>query len=527
MKKNLKKILSAVLMLALVVCSVFALDFSAVAAEIDENAVAVEFDGDNYVEKKLPDKESPVVCENPEYEGSTSPTEPVTEPTEEPTTVEPTTVAPTTVEPTTAVPTTTAKPEPVIGNVRNCEKISFETDRITLRWDKISGVTGYSVYYCNTDRHVGFSKVADVTSNSITIKNLYDTTKYSFKIAGYIIQDGKRYDGPAYTKVTATQPSSVEYIKVERSSDVVQLRWIRNSRCTGYKIFRACENTDWDYVPYKNIWSNSTVTFADYNVSEGNQYRYIIKAFRGPLYDDCYYYSEGVSKVAYAGLCAPIVDLTSQASRVSMNWRNVYYADGYEVFYSTSEDGTYHCLYSTPRRYYNTTRLTNGKTYYFRVRPYRTIRVNGKMTDVYGTYYTYKKTVTNTAYGSYIGSSYIEVSLSQQYMWMYKNGELVTGTSVVTGNDDGYHNTPKGAYKIFQKARSTYLYGADYTTYVDYWLGFTYSGCGIHDSWWRSSWEYGGTTYKGNGSHGCVNTPTDKVRTIFNNAYLGMYVVVY
>jgi lipoprotein-anchoring transpeptidase ErfK/SrfK len=49
---------------------------------------------------------------------------------------------------------------------------------------------------------------------------------------------------------------------------------------------------------------------------------------------------------------------------------------------------------------------------------------------------------------------------------------------------------------------------------------------GIHDADnWRSS--YGGSIYLTNGSHGCVNTPRNKVKTIYENVEIGTPVIVY
>ena len=59
---------------------------------------------------------------------------------------------------------------------------------------------------------------------------------------------------------------------------------------------------------------------------------------------------------------------------------------------------------------------------------------------------------------------------------------------------------------------------------MDYWLPFN-DGCGIHDASWRS--QYGGTIYKTNGSHGCVNTPHDAAGKIFEVMKIGYPVVVY
>ena len=65
----------------------------------------------------------------------------------------------------------------------------------------------------------------------------------------------------------------------------------------------------------------------------------------------------------------------------------------------------------------------------------------------------------------------------------------------------------------------------DYVSYVDYWMAFIGTSYGIHDASWRS--EFGNPIYKGNGSHGCVNTPYSAVQTIYNNIPSGTPVIIY
>jgi lipoprotein-anchoring transpeptidase ErfK/SrfK len=485
-------------------------------------------------ESKIGERVEPVVTTTVAEQTTEEPTavEQTTEPAEETTTAAittipttaPTTTAPTTVKPTTA-PTTakpTTKPVPTLTMVKNVTKTSFESDRVDLTWDKVSGATGYAVYYRNVDKKHNYSKIKDVTTNSISVSNLCHTTSYYFKIVPYVIVDGVRYDGPAYEKKTATQPAAVSGLWLARSSNVIELRWNQNSLATGYKVYRACAKSNWEYVEYKILKGSSNTTFSDTNISYNCEYRYVVKAYR-ELYGNCIYHSTGVSKRAVCGLGAPDFNMTTQVSRVSLTWSANKYATGYDLFYSTSKNGTYKQFGTTKKTFYNTSRLTNGQTYYFRVRPYKTVGSN----KIVGTYYTYSKTVTNKAYGQSVGNTYIEISIRQQYMWYYIDGKEYCSTSVVTGNDDGYSNTPKGTYKIWQRLSPTTLVGDGYSSYVNYWLAFTYSGCGIHDASWRSSSEYGGTTYQGNGSHGCVNTPYDAVKKIYQKAGIGTYVVVY
>ena len=122
------------------------------------------------------------------------------------------------------------------------------------------------------------------------------------------------------------------------------------------------------------------------------------------------------------------------------------------------------------------------------------------------------------------GNSYAEVSISDQYMWLYLNGKRVLESPVVTGNPNMGNDTPTGAFSVTDKIRDATLYGPGYETIVDYWVGFTYA-VGFHDARWQES--FGGNQYLTNGSHGCVNVPTYVAEQIFQKAYVGMPVFVY
>lgn len=498
MKAKFRRVLSALLAIVMVSTVMLSMDVSAFAAEVDSVAV----------EETTPTVE-PVVTE--------SATQPSTEPTEAPTT-QPATTQPTT-QPTT-MPSTV--PAPVVGTVKNIVKTSFLTDKITLEWDKVSGASGYYIYYRNADKTNTYTKVADVKTNSCTISKLSHTTQYHFKVSAYVTQNGTKYEGKATVKKTATQPGKAT-VSMVRSSSVIEFKWNRNSLATGYKIYRASGSTNGKYVLYKTIKNNKTTSFADTNVQKGKAYYYCVKPYR-ELYNTSYTAPSSDIKFI-CGMSAPNYSMTTQLSRVSLTWNKNKYATGYDIYYATSKNGTYKKLGTTKNDYFNTVKLTNNKTYYFRVQPYK---LNGAYkTKVVGTYSTKSIKVTNKAYGQTIGDTYIEISIKQQHMWLYYKGDLYCHTDVVTGNNDGYHNTPKGVYSIFQRTRNTTLVGAGYASHVDYWLAFTYSGVGIHDASWRSNSEYGGNTYKGNGSHGCVNTPYNAVKKIYNKVSIGTKVVVY
>lgn len=131
--------------------------------------------------------------------------------------------------------------------------------------------------------------------------------------------------------------------------------------------------------------------------------------------------------------------------------------------------------------------------------------------------------------------NYLEVSLDSQYMWLYKDGEVVTETAIVSGKPQGINNqtgevedwsTLRGAFSIAYlqspSVLSSEIYG--YEVKVLYWMPFEY-GQGFHDAEWQNS--FGGNVYQYNGSHGCVNLPVDQAAVIYNNIEQGYPVIIY
>lgn len=126
-----------------------------------------------------------------------------------------------------------------------------------------------------------------------------------------------------------------------------------------------------------------------------------------------------------------------------------------------------------------------------------------------------------------LAGSYIEVSLDNQHLWLYKDGALVTETDIVSGAPTPERETYRGAWPIPYKASpfelASDVYG--YKVKVNYWMPFVY-GQGLHDASWQSS--FGGNRYKtGAGSHGCVNLPTDQAALIYNTIDSGYPIILY
>ena len=135
-------------------------------------------------------------------------------------------------------------------------------------------------------------------------------------------------------------------------------------------------------------------------------------------------------------------------------------------------------------------------------------------------------TMRNPSMSGYedIGDDKILISIDDQHIWVYFDGELWNESDVVTGRQN-VHDTPKGVFYITECINGKYLRGADYKTWVNKWLRLTNSGIGLHDATWRSS--FGGNIYTYNGSHGCINLPKKFAYDLYEHAYVGLPVIIY
>lgn len=131
--------------------------------------------------------------------------------------------------------------------------------------------------------------------------------------------------------------------------------------------------------------------------------------------------------------------------------------------------------------------------------------------------------------------NYIEVSLDAQHLWMYKDGNLIIESDIISGKPVGINaqtgeqedwSTYKGAYPIAYKESpatlSSEIYG--YEAEVEYWMPFV-EGQGLHDASWQGA--FGGDLYLTNGSHGCINLPTYVAAEIYYNIEPGYAVLIY
>lgn len=150
-----------------------------------------------------------------------------------------------------------------------------------------------------------------------------------------------------------------------------------------------------------------------------------------------------------------------------------------------------------------------------------------KVIEEYGDWYfimtkDYNFGFINKNYTSQINGSFVEVDLSDQYLFLYNNNKIIYTIPVTTGKD----STPTdiGSFSIYSMEKNRDLVGEDYCVFVNYWM--PYNGDeGLHDADWHNL--FGTSGYKELGSHGCVNLPPSAAGNVYNNVRVGTKVLVH
>ena len=122
------------------------------------------------------------------------------------------------------------------------------------------------------------------------------------------------------------------------------------------------------------------------------------------------------------------------------------------------------------------------------------------------------------------GDTYVEINLTAQHLFLYKDGKVVLESDFVSGKDTKDRKTPGGVFGITYKERDATLVGADYETPVSYWMPFNGS-IGMHDATWRK--KFGSNIYKSSGSHGCINLPFNVAARIYDEIEKNTPVICY
>ena len=323
----------------------------------------------------------------------------------------------------------------------------------------------------------------ETTTKTITgFKNV--TYKNNTSIGtGYAVVtiEGKKVEVPftiEFGKVTSFKATSTSY-------STIKLTWNKVPGASGYVIYRTLSDAD-NYKKIKTITSGSTTSYSNTKLPLGESYRYKIRPYR--KVDGKTVYGElSNSYLKKVRPATPTISSVKKASYDSLkiSWEKVSGASGYRVYRSTSADGEYKrikTLKGGSKLSYTDDGLTCGKTYYYKVRSYRTKNLK-KVFSWASEGKAGRTTPAKTNFNEETMSWYSSAELSWDKSKGATGYEIYRSTSAKSGfkkvktiksakttkwTNTGLKGTIKYYYKIrpYKTVNGTKVYGAYSSTYT-------------------------------------------------------------
>ena len=250
-------------------------------------------------------------------------------------------------------------------------------EQITLSWDAVPGATGYAVYA--TAEEGDYVYIGATSKTSFVEKGLPNGTEFDYKVAAYVKTANGNVFGPYSNSIKEGSKIRLESVTLSRTSFVYTGEYIKPvATVKGYDVTgRLVVLTNWtDYkIDYKNFKAPGIATMTI--TGRGNYYGTLTINFT-------------ITPTWVQNVKQVVASTTDK--EIGLTWDSVVGVTGYEVYRSTEKLGTYSLVGSTQTNSFVTKNLEAGKSYFYKVRAYKT--VDGKR--IYGNYSNILKATTRT-----------------------------------------------------------------------------------------------------------------------------------
>lgn len=247
---------------------------------------------------------------------------------------------------------------------------SYNSNKIT--WSKVSGATGYKLY-SSTSKSGTYKLIKTTTGTSFSNTKLTNNKTVYYKIKAYVKGKEKDIDS-AFSSVVSAKPVQAPATNVKISSvtsSSVKISWSKSSGATAYRLYRATSKNG----KYTRIATITSTSFINKNLTKNKTYYYKVMAVKkvgSKEYTSAYTSPVSAKTTNPVKLSAPTIKtITGYSGRVHMTWSDVKGATGYEIYRSTSKNGTYKKVITKSPTYINNTGLKGNTVYYYKVRAYQ------------------------------------------------------------------------------------------------------------------------------------------------------------
>ncbi len=238
---------------------------------------------------------------------------------------------------------------------------------VSLSWNKVKNATGYRVYQKVDGK---WKKLYDTSKNTYKVASLKSGREYNFAVKAYAKSNGKTYWSANYVSIkTGTEPATPKSITASQTTGSITLSWSKVMGATGYRVYKYNSKTK----KYEKIKSTASRSYKVTDLKAGKVYKFKIKAYKKINGKTLWGSSTDAFETATKCKTPSITKLTASKGKASFAWSNVSGESGFQVYYSAKKDSGYKKVASYKANVLkgSKSKLTKGKTYYFKVRAYK------------------------------------------------------------------------------------------------------------------------------------------------------------
>ena len=162
-----------------------------------------------------------------------------------------------------------------VSNPKTVKATAGDNCKVTLKWSKVSGATGYIAYvYKNKE----WKKLKTTTELTYTASGLDANTSYKFKVVAYKKISGKNYysSGKSVSvKTGALSVGKISSIDVGATSDTVKLSWSADGNITGYRVYIYDTATD----SFKTLATIKDTEYTATGLTGSTTYTFIVRPY--------------------------------------------------------------------------------------------------------------------------------------------------------------------------------------------------------------------------------------------------------
>ncbi|WP_448920922.1 polysaccharide deacetylase family protein [Eubacterium sp.] len=166
-----------------------------------------------------------------------------------------------------------------IGPVKSPVVVGTSDNSAKLSWKRVGSSDGYFVYQKKGDKFKKVKTVKDPQKLGCTVKNLDDSTAYTFVVKAFKQNKKKLVESEKFTEVSAFTNPKQQAAEVEAvQPNALKISWQANPKCGGYEIqyAKSKDFSDKQSINVKDVNSDSTDVM---ELAVGDEYNVRVRSY--------------------------------------------------------------------------------------------------------------------------------------------------------------------------------------------------------------------------------------------------------